>query len=731
MIRLLLVLLLAAGLYALWRAQRRRPLLQLVFLARFPLLLAALLAALAPLALWVLPSLLRNLLSMQPSGILLVTLLALFAAWVVMITLGIIVRRAPARFGLQPVTVPAWVMRHRAMLAALLALPLVTASVALSPGGWAERLAAAAAGAALAFALLLGCAALVARFSGSLEGSADLLVSGGSPLLQRLAGPAVEARGERPADAGSNGDGYRQPGTGQLAPGHLLATGFFTLTALTYGLAFLLIDPATTELPSLAFLLLILILVGWALPGASFFLDRFRVPTSLVALAVSFLGSWLFATDHYYTITPLGAGAAPAVVAGAASPEQVFAAAERRYPQPQRPVVVVAASGGGITASLWTAKVLSALQQELGDDFARSIRLISSVSGGSVGTLYYLDRFTEQGPPPAADLPGLLTAAGASSLSATAWGLAYPDLWRGLFGYPVGGVTRDRGWAMEQAWATRLEHPARTLGTWRRGMSRGWLPAAVLNATVVESGDQFLLTGLERPLGWQAEDFLTDYPQHDVAAVTAARLSATFPWVTPISRARLAGGPPAVPGLHLGDGGYFDNFGVVSAINWFDSLGEQQRREIVRRGVLLVLVRAFASRDDGAGGAPAAGGGLAPGDDRGWLYATVGPVIALLNVRSSTQEFRDSLGVSKLEELWSLTGVEHQVAHFVLRADAPLSWKLTDRQRQEIVDGWDETRNRQALAAARTFFERRPAVPVPAEQAPADEPHQPDAADAG
>jgi hypothetical protein len=54
--------------------------------------------------------------------------------------------------------------------------------------------------------------------------------------------------------------------------------------------------------------------------------------------------------------------------------------------------VVVAASGGGITASLWTARVLTALQGEVGTDFTRSIRLISSVSGGSVGTMYFLDR---------------------------------------------------------------------------------------------------------------------------------------------------------------------------------------------------------------------------------------------------------------------------------------------------------------------------------------------------
>src|SRR4029077_13539024 len=52
-------------------------------------------------------------------------------------------------------------------------------------------------------------------------------------------------------------------------------------------------------------------------------------------------------------------------------------------------VVIVAASGGGIVASAWTTTVLQELRKA-DANFDRELRLISSVSGGSVGAAYYL-----------------------------------------------------------------------------------------------------------------------------------------------------------------------------------------------------------------------------------------------------------------------------------------------------------------------------------------------------
>ena len=59
-------------------------------------------------------------------------------------------------------------------------------------------------------------------------------------------------------------------------------------------------------------------------------------------------------------------------------------------------LIVVAASGGGIQAAAWTAQVLSGLDTENDGNFGPKVRLISAVSGGSVGAMYFVDAYRER-----------------------------------------------------------------------------------------------------------------------------------------------------------------------------------------------------------------------------------------------------------------------------------------------------------------------------------------------
>lgn len=658
---------LAAALALVVWAQRRGPFLQYLYFCRFPLIAGLALVALPPLALYGAPSLLGNLFWLSREGILLVSLLATLAAWVVMVTLEILVAYAPLRFGVRALHPPPGLLRFRVPLFALLALPVIGTAVAQSPSPLLWNLGAAAAGVGLA-ALLFLLAFLAYRKLG-----------GRLPLAMPVPPPADPAESR----------GYVDPRHGKIGSGHVLGVVFFLITTLLYVLGYLFLRPDRTTLPSLGYLMLLLILLGWALPGISFALDRFRVPVLLVLVAVSFLSSQVFDTDHYYRIVREAAPKAPL-------PGQAFGAAERRSPE-EGPIVVVAASGGGITASLWTARVLTALQAEAGTGFSRSIRLISSVSGGSVGTMYFLDRFTVAGPPAPRDLAEIVAAAGAPSLEATAWGVTYPDLFRVFLGFLPRDKTLDRGWAIEQSWKRHLAKPDRMLSDWRTGARQGWLPAAVLNATVVETGEQFLFTTLDLPRGWRARRFYDVYPGYDVPVVTAARLSATFPWVSPITQAMHEDG--SLPGrqFHLADGGYYDNFGVVTAVNWLRSLVPGHLEELRRRGVLLVLVRAFPEEED-----PKPPGSR---ETAGWLYTTVGPILTISNVRNSTQAFRNSVELEMLGEDWERAhGVRLTTALFELREKAPLSWKLTRSETERILAGWDEGKNRAEAARVKELF---------------------------
>ncbi|HSK81230.1 MAG TPA: patatin-like phospholipase family protein, partial [Thermoanaerobaculia bacterium] len=617
------------------------------------------------------PSLRGNLFWLSRGGIVLVSLLATLAAWVVMVTLEILVAYAPLRFGVEALEPPSWLLRFRVPLFALLALPLIGTAVAQSPASFVWNLGAAVAGLGIA-ALLFLLAFLAYRRLGGLL-----------PLAVPVPPPAEPAESR----------GYVDPRRGKIGSGHVLGVVFFLITTLLYVLGYLFLRPDRTTMPPLGYLMLLLVLLSWALPGISFALDRYRVPVLLVLVAVSFLSSQVWNTDHYYRIVREAAPPAPL-------PGQAFGAAERRSAE-NGPIVVVAASGGGITASLWTARVLTALQEEVGTDFTRSVRLISSVSGGSVGTMYFLDRFTPSGHPAPGDLRKIVEAAGAPSLEATAWGVTYPDLFRVFLGFLPRDKTLDRGWALEQSWKRHLAKPDRMLSDWRTGVRQGWLPAAVLNSTVVETGEQFLLTSLDLPQSWKARRFYDAYPGYDVPVVTAARLSATFPWVSPITQALQEDGDLPPGPLHLADGGYYDNFGVVTAVNWLRSLVPGHLDELRRRGVLLVVIRAFPEKEEPTPSASR--------ETAGWLYTTVGPILTMSNVRNSTQAFRNSVEVEMLGDAWQRAyRVKLTPVLFELREKAPLSWKLTRSETDKILAGWNEDKNRAAATQVKTLFEPAP-----------------------
>jgi hypothetical protein len=656
-----------------WLQRRTGVFLEYLYFCRFPLAFGLLLAILPAIALWGAPALLANLFWLTRAEILLASFFATLAAWTVLITLELVIAYAPSRFGVPRLRLPRWLVHYRIPLFTLLALPLIATAVLQSPSPLGGELGMAAGGIVAAAALLLTAMFVYGKVGGTIP-----LVLEALPAIAR----------------GGFGHGYVDPHQRKVGRGHILAAAAFGVTVTLYLVGYFFLRPDRALMPSLGYLLLLLLLAGWGLPGISFFLDRYRVPVVLVLLAASFLSSQIFNTDHFYRIERQTALPPPL-------PAQAFGAAEQRLGEGDRPIVVVAASGGGITSSLWTARVLTALQSEVGTDFTRSIRLISSVSGGSVGTIYFLDRFTPQGFPPPADLGRIVDAAGASSLDATAWGLAYPDLWRVLSGFLLGDKTLDRGWAMEQEWKRHLTMPDRRLSQWRIGLREGWLPAPVLNATVVETGEQFLLTPLDLPPGWRTRRFYDVYPGYDLPVVTAARLSATFPWVSPIAQALgEKGSPPrGFRQLHLADGGYYDNFGVVTAVNWLRSLLPGHLDDLRRRGVLLVLVRAFPEP-----AAPAAQGGSARARE-GWLFSTIGPLLTMYDVRTSTQSFHNNTEVGILKELWERGyGVKLDVVTFELEKKAPLSWRLTDDERREILNGWNEPRNQASLGVVKGLF---------------------------
>ncbi len=373
------------------------------------------------------------------------------------------------------------------------------------------------------------------------------------------------------------------------------------------------------DLPVLATIVIICTFVLWTFAGLAFLLDRYRVPVLTALLAIIFFPKLVHLTygEHYFLTVERSN---TAVI-----PPSAAQALNIRIHDPSDPLIVITATGGGIHAAAWTTEILGRLEQSFARDsslhapfpgakpfvFHDHVLLASGVSGGSVGLMSYLLEYSAAEPFDPQHLPTarMTNAAACSSIEDVAWGLEYYDFVRLLFNVwfsRTDAVPPDRNWALTEAFNRNLRNPlcrtddrslpglhpltlngkSLTLGKGAELLRADKLPAFTLNTTAVETGGRFLLSNYQIPRNYipdsdllPSESFLHAYGepcegsrQHqayaDLPIATAARLSATFPFVSSASRVP---GKYAPYAYHFVDGGYYDNDGTGSVIEFLSS----------------------------------------------------------------------------------------------------------------------------------------------------------------
>jgi hypothetical protein len=506
--------------------------------------------------------------------------------------------------------------------------------------------------------------------------------------------------------------------------------------------------------PAIVYIPILASVLCWGLSAMSFFLDSYRIPLLVPIVFGLIIMSFFINKGHDFQTFQTSEAvtqniSTPSITAETTkrdmpSPQDVIAAGkenEKQLSQPQQDyIIVVAADGGGIQAAAWTAQVLSGLEKACREEFkdfyacAGKIRLISSVSGGSIGAMYFVNAFNaaDKGLPlDSRELDSIVERAESSSLKNVAWGLAYPDFLNNIL--PV--FPTDRGQELERTWADNnyiktveqnseqikaakqsLKEP---LSKWKEGVRAGWRPAVIFNSTIAETGERFLISTSDiderNPSHNQqnadtsqdcrrivdenfkraetgSRNFYELFPCNDIPIMTAARLSASFPYVTPAARSTIQGEYRNYNKAHIVDGGYYDNYGIVSLSEWLKQLLSHENRP---KKILVVQIRCNDTGYDSVKN---------PTD--GWLYQFLAPLNTLYNVRVSGQRSRGDLEFSDLQNYWATQKVDIKsvVFNFALERqlereqnqetrteeyEPPLSWHLTPAEKIKIKQAWE------------------------------------------
>jgi hypothetical protein len=496
-------------------------------------------------------------------------------------------------------------------------------------------------------------------------------------------------------------EGAFDPATGQIDIDHFVALGFALATVCAFALESFFFRPWNTtarSLPSAAVVFTLGTALVWIVGALSFHLRRYDLPPAFVLIAAAAVGYLITQYDHHFhVITREAAAVSPP------SPIDVARGVGAGN------LVVVTTTGGGIQAAGWTTHALAQLTATR-PALAHEIRLISGVSGGAVGTAFYLDAL--RGLPSGADaaartvaLHEAHTRAVTSSLDALAYGLVFLDFARLVSGDLLFSWTgTDRASLLENRWRALSGRPTISVHDLGGAVRAGELPATIFGVTAMESGQRVMITPvafggnpatraptLDEYLLAPAEpirDKANPARLADLDLWTAARLSGTFPFVLPAARAMIdRTRQPGAAGHHMLDGGYSDNFGVASALDFLAPvMAARKAGQLGFRRLLIIQLRSASTHMP------------APDPAGGFVASVLGPLLGILNVREGATLPRNAAALDQFIQLWNgVAGVAVTTIVFEPQptatappedAEQPLSWHLTETQKRALLRRW-------------------------------------------
>jgi hypothetical protein len=380
-------------------------------------------------------------------------------------------------------------------------------------------------------------------------------------------------------------------------------------------------------------------------------------------------------------------------------------------------------------------------------NFSKHLRLITGASGGMVGATYYVGSVQEDGSLQEGFQPDDIAQDFLTPIINSQVFREVPYL-----AVPCEYYNRDRGEMLDLAMEgnvpridpgvkLRLNNVfAQSFADFAPGEKAGWRPSLIFSPMIVEDGRRLLISNRHVPyMTVNRGDFLLPNrasfgesdsgstrvsssqkktrsskrvkagdEKHDVYSrpaveffrlfpesrdrfhlSTAARMNATFPFVSP------AVSLPTNPPRRVVDAGYFDNTGVSVASSWL-----YQHREWVAKncsGVIVIQVRDFAShRENRFLSLPASEG-------RSYLPGITGPLSAIDHARSASANYRNDDDLRQLSEYFNAYFVANPMAApkqgadgffttvvFERYTEVGMNWYLSAADKRDILDSWDK-----------------------------------------
>ena len=380
----------------------------------------------------------------------------------------------------------------------------------------------------------------------------------------------------------------------------------------------LLIEQPTFQIPAGASFFILFSLFVSIIGAVSYWFSEWRVTLLvLLLLLVNFLTSTplfdhgnqayglSYASRAAYTLDTLEHLYHPAAVQeDLAATEAILTNWRDKQTSKKPKLVILCASGGGLTASLWATHVTQTIEQRSGGRLLNATALMTGASGGLLGLAYLRETYRRDRRDFAHYDPERLRRAGADLLNPVAFSIVSNDIFLPFRRVQIGDerYRRDRGFAFEQAYNQATDYLlAQPLHAYRAAERSAQVPLLFVTPSIVEDGRRMVISpqGVRymmappvalgtAPLAPDMVDFraLLHAQEADSLRLSSAlRANASYPYVLP--QVSL----PTEPSIRLMDAGYRDNYGIASAARFVHAL--QDWIGANTSGVILVQLSAF------------------------------------------------------------------------------------------------------------------------------------------
>jgi hypothetical protein len=378
-------------------------------------------------------------------------------------------------------------------------------------------------------------------------------------------------------------------------------------------------------------------------------------------------------------------------------------------------MVFLCVSGGGKRASLWTLTALQNADSVTNGNLFNQSVLITGASGGLIGASYYreLKLRALQGETIVPYHHSHLEKIATDNLNPLIFALFANDLFTGFTSFEYAGIAyeKDRAYTFEHELSSITNNLMdKPISAYEKAELSGIVPMVIFTPTVVNDGRKmyiasrpvsFMNAEIEAIASYQESKFsgidfmrfLEDQGSQNLRFLSALRMSATFPYVTPNTTL------PTEPPIQIMDAGISDNFGVSDAVRFMFPFRQWINENT--SGIVVVSIRDSPKVRS-----------ISPKSKQTIMDEITQPISSVYNNFENLQDINSDLLIGQAAKLMDVPidriDLEYQADNYVpilqkmdsIRqnsARASLSWRLTTREKRGIMGNINSNKNKKSL----------------------------------